>query len=126
MTSRGIPARNKGKAYERLISELFTELSKERYRRTPLSGGLRMEFPGDIMKTSRGKSIFDGLLVEIKNQKILKIPQWIKESQEELEDADYMADWILIFRSNAKNYFVINEKLFRKWVKKMINEERNK
>jgi Holliday junction resolvase len=112
-----INSKQKGNRYERLISELFTEISGVKYRRVPMSGAIRYSLPGDIMKDEQKESCFDDILIELKNRKTLSIPAWIKESEDEMLDAGWKR-FILVFRYNAKNYFILNEDLFKKVFKK--------
>lgn len=111
-----INSKQKGNRYERVIAELFTQISGVRYKRTPMSGAYRFNFSGDIMKSESQPSCFDNILIELKDRKTISMPEWITRTEEEMLDASYNK-FILAFKYKAKNYFVINEELFKKLFK---------
>jgi len=112
---KGKSARDKGKKGERFIAELLTRLSGVKYRRTPLSGGLRLEFPFDVLKIGNEPSRFDGVGIEVKNTANLSIPDWIRQIKGECEDAGYASfssKWCIAFRHKTEWYFLLNQNYF--------------
>ena len=109
--------RAKGKIFERELAEWFSQITKTKWRRTPLSGGLCMDFPGDIMKIGNFPTILDNILIEAKFQKKLSIGSWIKQTEEETKDAD-LKRWLLFFKKMGKIYVVMDIDHFEKWIKK--------
>lgn len=100
------------------MAELFTQLSGVKYRRTPMSGGFRMEFPGDLLKKEQKSSIFDGILLEVKNRKTLAIPEWLREAKVEAIDGG-LSKIMVMFKLNGEWFFVFDQKLLENWAKKL-------
>ena len=98
----------KGKIQERNLAEWMTKISGVRYRRTPLSGGLHLDFPGDAMKVEQKESIFDRVLPEAKWQKNLSVKEWIKQQETALKDTEWKYFFIM-FRYMGKDYFILNK-----------------
>ena len=124
MAIKKATAKAKGKQFEREIAELLTQISGIRYRRTPMSGALRIDFPGDVMKMEQKPSVFDGILLEMKNHKSLKVPAWIEECKSEMEDAS-QSSFLLVMKIKGEKYFLMNERLFTKTFKKIKRNVNN-
>lgn len=105
----------KGKKAELEVAELLTKLSGVKFRRVPLSGAIHQDFPFDLMKIGSQPSIFDGVGIEVKHQKTLKIPTWIKQIKEACEDAGFpfiTAKWFIAFKWKGEWYFILNQNYF--------------
>jgi len=113
-------ARNKGKSWEREIAELLTSITGAKWRRTPCSGAIRHYFDGDIMKTDKKPTIIDDCLIECKNHKTLKIPDWIKRTEEEAKDAN-TNKWLLFFKHKGKGFVAMPIDYFSKLLKSKEN-----
>src|SRR3990167_6356278 len=108
MASRGRGAKQKGNQFEREISDWISNLTGVRYRRTPNSGAMRMDFPFDLQKVEQKPSPLDGVGIECKDQKTLAIPAWIKQIEGECIDAGKNPNkWFLIFNIRGKRYVVL-------------------
>lgn len=103
-SKRGKSAKVKGASYERTIAKLFKQYLGIDLVRTPQSGGFAKkstkadEFRGDI--TSLDDNILFGLHIECKNQKTLKMKDWLKQSQEDCPQGKVPC---VIFHQNQEN-----------------------
>lgn len=103
-SKRGKSAKVKGASYERTIAKLFKKYLGIDLVRTPQSGGFAKkstkadEFRGDI--TSLDDNIIFGLHLECKNQKTLKMRDWLKQSQEDCPQGKIPC---VIFHQNQEN-----------------------
>ena len=70
------------------------------------------------MKSEKKESIFDGILVECKNHKSLRVPDWIEQTKGEIIDAS-LSKFFIAFNIKGEKYFIFNEKLFISWAKKI-------
>lgn len=117
MAKVGKGAVEKGKRFEREVAEYFSNLTGAKYRRTPLSGGLRFDFPSDLIKTDKKDSVLDGFIIEAKDQAILKMPEWVKQCEGELIDAD-LSKFVMVIKVKGSMYFVLNQKGIESLIKK--------
>lgn len=84
----GKASRDKGQRGEREIVEILKRLTGALWMRVPLSGGFHLDLPGDVMK-KRGQpdTVFDEVMVEVKNTASVSLPAWIRQCQDAEEDA---------------------------------------
>lgn len=84
-SKRGRSSKNKGATYERKVAKIFKEAHDIELVRTPQSGGFvknsnkAKDFRGDI--TCLDEDVDFLLHVEVKNQKTLKIRDWIEQAK---------------------------------------------
>lgn len=109
-------AQQKGKRFERFVNEQIADSGLGRATRTPGSGS------GKIKGDSFNSLPF---LLEIKNQKVLKLSEWIDQSREQARVGHTDKDkWALIFRdprtaeNNPQCYAVIDMWQFFELLKK--------
>lgn len=106
MASRGKGSRQKGNAYERKIAHIicdFFDLLYEENPRTPRSGG-GQTIPGDIMKSQELKSMFP-FHVECKNQKQLRLMQWIDQAKDDCPSDE--TPIVVFHRENTSEEYVV-------------------
>lgn len=104
--------KNKGNKYERDIAKLLTEAWGIKFRRVPTSGGME-HWRGDIVAVFDEDRIRFPFCIELKNQKTLNIPAWIRQTQAEAEETNKIG--LLIFHRNhtSKNYLIMKESEFK-------------
>ncbi len=101
MTGKG--SKEKGKSYERHISDSINSIFNSSARRTPNSGAIQDRFPGDIMDLPKEMEDF---ILECKKQETTHIWAWIAQSEREGTDNHKIP--ILIFsRNRSDDYAVI-------------------
>lgn len=116
--------RQKGKSFEREIASLMTNLVGVKYIRTPLSGGLRSTFDGDLMKhpkESYKATILNNCILECKFQKKLNVGQWIDKVKEEAKDGDKKY-WLLFFKRMGEIIVVMPLDYFENLIKIILKE----
>ena len=109
-------ARAKGKQFERDVAEFITNWTNVKFRRTPCSGGIRGVFPGDIMKMEQKPTIFDDVLLEMKDQNQISMPTWIKQTESEAIDAN-LTKWLIFFKHKGKIYVTLPMPYLEKLIK---------
>ena len=116
-------ASRKGKYFEWETSKALSRTLGAKFRRTPCSGGLHHVFESDIMKTDTKPTIIDNYVLECKDQKTIKLPEWIKQVEESAQRAD-TRKWLLFIKVNGKARVVLNLDQFQDILKK-ANEKLN-
>ena len=97
----------KGHVFERQIAKELTRILGVSFRRVPMSGAIHNFLEGDIMKMDNKLTIIDNTILECKDCKTIKMPQWIKQVEEEAKRAD-TKKWILFFKFNGIARAVLN------------------
>jgi len=69
------------------------------------------------MKADTKPTIIDNTILETKDQKTIKMPQWIKQVEAEAKRAD-TKKWLLFFKTNGKGYVCMDLNYFETIIKK--------
>jgi len=94
--------RDKGRRGEYEVRDILKDITGVPWMRTPLSGGLHLSFPWDVMPVHvlPSTSPLAKTGVEVKNCAVLKLPKWIAQCEE--AEIDYLGfpkgDWLLFFK----------------------------
>lgn len=105
-----INSRAKGRRGELEIRDILKDITGTEWIRTPLSGGLHLSFPWDVMpKPGSPPTILDGVGQEVKNTVNLKIPEWIEQCKEAEKDFVGFSKnrWALWFKRKGEWYVTI-------------------
>lgn len=65
-----------GNEEERQIAKILSERFGADFRRTPLSGGFHLSYPGDIHNFGSTDTPLDNMIIEIKRRKQWAIKEW--------------------------------------------------
>lgn len=98
--------KKKGNSYELKIAKRLTEDLGVNIRRVPSSGGM-VRWKGDIVPVEDIDRIKFPWCIELKNQKTLKIPAWIKQTEEEAQEMEKKPVLIFHLHGTSKEYAVI-------------------
>lgn len=120
----GRASRLKGKRGEREAAEWFSKVTGVPWMRVPLSGGLRLDFPFDLMKKGEARdkeTIFDRVGISVKNTKRVEMATWIDEMWGECED--YFGNplylrWLIHFKLAGRNFVTVPREYFEELIKK--------
>ena len=115
----GKTSRDKGKRGEYDIRDFLKKLTGVEWIRTPLSGGLHMSFPFDVMKQP-GCNIYtelDQVGIEVKNTATIFMPSWIEQCKVAVGDY-YMRNWAIFFKHKHSWYVTIPREYFAELIEK--------
>lgn len=116
MLGKNTTSKKKGKDFEKEISVILTRRTGALYKPTPGSGAMRRVFPGDIMKIGNKPSVIDSVILECKNHKTIRMPDWIDQVEEETKDAG-LNKWLLFFKRKGKIYATMDISYLEKLLK---------
>ena len=101
--------RDKGQRGQREAADLLQKMYGARWRGTPLSGGMHMDWPYDLMKRREDKHLatpLDDTGLEVKNTAMISMPEWIVQCDEADMDVHNFSSrrWLILFKHKAKWY----------------------
>jgi len=99
-------AKQKGNRYENQIANRLTKSLGIDLRRNPGSGNMA-RWKGDIVPIEDRDRIKFKWCIELKNQKTLKIPAWIKQAEEEGKEMGKKPVLIFHLHNSADDYAVV-------------------
>ena len=81
-SERGRRINKRGKDNERRFAKEIEETFKYRTRRTPMSGGMHLDFPSDLLIKCPSWSIFENMHIDLKNAANWNVLRWYQEEKE--------------------------------------------
>jgi Holliday junction resolvase len=98
--------KRKGNAYENKIAKRLSETLGVELRRNPGSGNME-NWKGDIVAIHDKDRISFPWCIELKNQKTLKIPAWIRQVEEEAQEMSKKPVLIFHLHGTSEEYAVV-------------------
>lgn len=114
--------KQKGNRYENKVAKRLTETLGVELRRVPSSGGME-QWRGDIVAVDDMDRINFPWCIELKNQKKLKLPQWLRQTEEEAEEMKKRPVLIFHLHGSSKEYAVIPLKEWENYTRLLIKQQ---
>jgi len=98
--------KQKGNRYESKIAKRLSDSLNIELRRNPGSGNME-RWKGDIVPIEDEDRIKFDWCIELKNQKTLKIPAWIRQVEEEAKEVNKKPVLVFHLHGTSKEYAVM-------------------